>query len=109
LNKIFLPFEEAREYVRKLKLKGVKEWNEFTKSDKFPDFLPTRPEKTYKDEWKGTTEWLGYAGRIPNLPMNTEIISIDSLVPGEHTLTLRPEGRVSGCNTAGIAAWDGSI
>jgi len=58
---------------------------------------------------EGTTEWLGYAGRIPNLPMNTEIISIDSLVPGEHTLTLRPEGRVSGCNTAGIAAWDGSI
>ena len=60
-------------------------------------------------EPEGTTEWLGYAGRIPNLPMNTEIISIDSLVPGEHTLTLRPEGRVSGCNTAGIAAWDGSI
>jgi hypothetical protein len=55
------------------------------------------------------TEWLGYAGRIPNLPMNTEIISIDSLTPGEHELTLRPEGRESGCNTAGIAAWDGSI
>jgi hypothetical protein len=58
---------------------------------------------------KGVTEWLGYTDGIPNLPLSTEIISIDSLTPGEHTLTLRPEGRVSGCNTAGIAAWGGTI
>ena len=58
---------------------------------------------------KGVTEWLGYTNRIPNLPMSTEIISIDSLSPGEHTLTLRPESRVGGCNTAGIATWAGSI
>jgi hypothetical protein len=58
---------------------------------------------------KGTTDWLGYVDRIPNLPLSTDIISIDSLASGEHTLTLRPEGRVSGCNTAGIAAWGGTI
>ncbi len=58
---------------------------------------------------EGVTEWLGYVGRMPNLPMSTDIISIDSLSPGEHTLTLRPESRVGGCNTAGIATWAGSI
>jgi len=57
--KKFLPFEEAREYVRKLGLKGIKEWYEFTKSDEFPDFLPKRPEGTYKDEWQGATDWVG--------------------------------------------------
>ena len=41
--------------------------------------------------------------------MSTELIFIDSLAPGEHTLTLRPEGKVGGCNTAGIAAWGGTI
>jgi hypothetical protein len=58
---------------------------------------------------KGETVWLGYIDRIPNDPLSTELISVDSLEPGEHTLTLRPEGRVSGCNTAGIAAWAGTI
>ena len=58
---------------------------------------------------KGETVWLGYIDRIPNEPMRTELLSIDSLDPGDHTLTLRPEGRISGCNTAGIAAWGGTI
>ena len=60
-------------------------------------------------EAKGITEWLGYVGRIPNLPMSTEIISISSLEPGEHELSLQPEGRPGGCNSVGIASWAGTI
>jgi superfamily II DNA or RNA helicase len=54
-------FEEAREYVHKLKLKGVKEWIEYTKSKDFPDFLPKRPEtfSGYKGKWQGATDWVG--------------------------------------------------
>ena len=59
MDKRFLPFEEAREYVRKLGLKGQKEWMEFTKSDKFPKFIPKQPVIIYKDEWKGVTDWVG--------------------------------------------------
>jgi superfamily II DNA or RNA helicase len=58
-KKKFYSFTKAREYVQKLKLKGQKEWVEFTKSKDFPDFLPKRPEGTYKEEWKGVTDWVG--------------------------------------------------
>jgi hypothetical protein len=60
-EKIFYSFKEAREYVRKLNLGGQKDWNEYTKSKDFPDFLPKRPESfvLYKEEWQGVTDWVG--------------------------------------------------
>ncbi|TBR07875.1 MAG: hypothetical protein EPO62_07585, partial [Candidatus Nitrosotenuis sp.] len=61
--KAFLPFEEARAYARSLGLKGVKEWLEFTKSDKFPKNIPKRPETVYAKEWNGVADWLG-TGRV---------------------------------------------
>ena len=44
-------FIEARQFVRKLKLKGTKEWKEYCKSGNKPDDIPAAPWKTYK-EWK---------------------------------------------------------
>jgi len=56
----FLPFEDAREYARSLKLSSVVKWFEFTKSSDFPNNIPKRPEGTYKDEgWEGYSDWLG--------------------------------------------------
>lgn len=46
------------------------------------------------------TRWLGYDGREQMLPMDTGIISIDSIPPGGHTISLVPEGRVGGCNAS---------
>ena len=46
----FLPFEEAREYARSLKLKSSKEWFTFCKSKDFPNNIPKRPEKTYAND-----------------------------------------------------------
>ena len=55
----FLPFEDAREYARSLKLSSVVKWFEFTKSPDFPNNIPKRPEGTYKDEgWEGYSDWL---------------------------------------------------
>ena len=54
MAKQFRDFEEAREFVRSLNLKGQKEWHEYCKSGKKPDDIPQKPERTYKNEWKGS-------------------------------------------------------
>ena len=56
----YKPFEEAREFVRKLKVKSQKEWQAYCKSGLKPDDIPTKPDKTYKKNgWKGLGDWLG--------------------------------------------------
>jgi hypothetical protein len=47
----FLPFKEARKFVRSLGLKSTKEWKEYSKSGNRPNNIPGSPEKVYK-EWK---------------------------------------------------------
>ena len=57
---IYLPFEEARTFVRSLEMKNVKEWNKFKKSQKKPIDIPASPEKVYKSNgWLNWTDWLG--------------------------------------------------
>ncbi len=64
-RKKFWPFKEAREYVRGLKLKSIKEWQAYCTGrlmllDGLPDYIPTHPDQTYKDEgWKSYGDWLG--------------------------------------------------
>jgi hypothetical protein len=50
-DKVFLPFKEAREFVRALNLNGQKEWYAYCKSANKPDNIPTNPWNIYK-EWK---------------------------------------------------------
>ena len=50
-NKQYRPYKEAREFVRSLGLKGVKEWKEYCKSGNKPDDIPASPWNVYK-EWK---------------------------------------------------------
>jgi len=40
-------------------LKGTKEWNEYCKSGKKPEDIPSHPDGTYKKEFKGYGDWLG--------------------------------------------------
>ena len=56
-------FEEAREFMRGLRLKGEKEWQKWYKSGQKPDDIPADPTSAYKDQWRGWTDWLGYDGR----------------------------------------------
>jgi hypothetical protein len=53
-------------YVRKLKLRNKKEWNEWSKSGQRPSNIPARPERTYRDDdWTSFPDWLGYGeGRV---------------------------------------------
>jgi len=53
-------FKEARAYVRTLGIKSQREWNEFCKSGKKPDNIPSTPSKTYKNKgWVSWGDWLG--------------------------------------------------
>ena len=62
----YRPFEEARGFVYKLNLKGVKEWREYCKSGQKPDDIPVNPDSIYKqDGWKGMGDWLG-TGSVAN-------------------------------------------
>jgi hypothetical protein len=56
----FLPFYNAREYVRELKLNSYADWCDYYKSGKKPKNIPSSPARTYKDQgWNGFGDWLG--------------------------------------------------
>lgn len=59
-NRNYLPFEEAKLFVKKLNLKSEKYWREYLKSDKKPENIPANPAKVYKSlGWKGMGDFLG--------------------------------------------------
>jgi superfamily II DNA or RNA helicase len=60
LGNNFLPFEEAREFVRSLKLNNQIEWREWSKSGMRPSNIPSNPDKTYKN--KGWLRWGDFLG-----------------------------------------------
>jgi len=51
-------YEKAKKYAQSLKLKGVKEWTQHTKSKNFPKDIPAYPS-TYKKEFEGMKIFLG--------------------------------------------------
>ena len=56
----WLPFEEAREFARKLNLKSTKEWREYCKTEAKPSDIPNYPSQAYKGNgWNGIGDWLG--------------------------------------------------
>jgi hypothetical protein len=55
----WMPFEEAREFVRALNFESTKEWFIYSKSNKKPFDLPTTPNEVYKQNWKGYGDFLG--------------------------------------------------
>ena len=59
MKKNFLPFKEARKFVRSLGLKSKTKWEVYRKSHKKPDNIPTNPQNSYKKDWKGWGDWLG--------------------------------------------------
>jgi superfamily II DNA or RNA helicase len=61
----YLPFNEARAFVHKLKLKNLTEWTEYCHSGAKPEYIPSTPILTYKEKgWSGIRDWLG--PRIPD-------------------------------------------
>jgi hypothetical protein len=47
-DRVYRPFNEARDFVRALNLKGQKAWFEYCKSGNKPNDIPSNPWNTYK-------------------------------------------------------------
>ena len=67
---VYLPYLEARSYVRKLGLKNRSEWGEYCKNllkgKVKPESIPSYPERTYAESgWNGMGDWLG-TGNVAN-------------------------------------------
>ena len=59
-ERIFITFDKARVFVKKLEIKSQKEWMEYSKSGKRPNNIPSNPQNTYKNKgWNGWAEFLG--------------------------------------------------
>ena len=60
ITRNFRSFNEARKFVRKLKLKNQKEWIKYCKSSYRPNDIPTNPSRSYKDSgWVSMSDWIG--------------------------------------------------
>ena len=78
MKKQFRDFESARKFVRRLRLKGVKEWYEYCKSGNKPHDIPMKVERTYKKDFNGLGDWLG-TGTIAS--QNKEYLSAKEAKP----------------------------
>lgn len=56
---VFLPFKEARNFARGLRLETSTQWMRFCESGKKPDNIPVKVYRTYRKEWRGWADWLG--------------------------------------------------
>ena len=69
----YRPFNDARAYVHKLKLKNISEWISYCKGElpekgSVPEDIPAKPSGTYADKgWKGVGDWLGTGNVAPSL------------------------------------------
>jgi hypothetical protein len=43
-DKVYMKFEQGRDYTHKLKLRNREQWNEFVKSSEKPAAIPSRPD-----------------------------------------------------------------
>ncbi len=59
-----------------------------------------------------TTGFLGWFGAPPpfnTLLLDTGLIDLGPVSAGSHTLSLKAEGQVSGCNSGSVVSWDGTL
>lgn len=63
MKKKFSSFEDARKFAKTLSLRSGSEWKKLAKHGQLPDGIPHDPAKSYKKEWVGWKDWLGYEKR----------------------------------------------
>ena len=65
---VYVSYEEAREFVRSLHLKNVREWHIFTKSENMPVNIPPNPYEYYKGKgWVSYSDFIGNENSVPVL------------------------------------------
>lgn len=58
-GRYYLPFEDSKNLVHKLKIKSNKSWRIYVREGKLPKSIPTSPQTFYKNEWVSWYDWLG--------------------------------------------------
>jgi hypothetical protein len=53
-----LSFKKSKEFVLKLNIKNLVEWQVYSKNER-PNFIPSNPQNYYKDKWKSWKDFLG--------------------------------------------------
>ena len=74
MKKDWQSFEDARDFVRSLKLEGTKDWDVYCTSGKKPKDIPANPNRDYKS--KGWTNWGDFLGTGRSSKIRSGIISI---------------------------------
>lgn len=60
----WMPFDQARNYVRGLKISSRQEWSDYAGSNRLPSNIPKSPFHVYSnDGWNGIADWLGIEPR----------------------------------------------
>jgi hypothetical protein len=74
VGKDFIPFEDAREFAKSLKLKSCREWKKYAKSGRRPKNIPSNPYAIYKDKgWVGWGDWTG-ENNLSNIEINENLL-----------------------------------
>lgn len=60
-SKLLLNFDDAKEYIKELKLKDQYEFYRFIEDNNI-NFIPKRPDHVYKKDWSGYLDFLGCSG-----------------------------------------------
>ena len=94
----FRPFEEAKDYVRTLKLKNRREWRAYSKSITKPPDIPANPEEVYREQWNGMGDWLG-TGTLR--PQDMKFLPFEKAKEFVHSLGLKSH-RQNGQNIASL-------
>ena len=89
--KEFRMFEEARAYVHSLNLKKQTDWQEYSKSGKRPNDIPSSPATFYKNKgWENWGDWLGTTNIAKRL---REYRSFEEARKFVHSLGLKGEAQ----------------
>ena len=88
-NRKYLSFNEARKFVRGLKLKNGAEWKRFCKSKNMPSNIPVSARKVYKEDgFISMDDWLG-TGKVSK--MKRRYLSYEDAQKVVATLNLKSE------------------
>jgi hypothetical protein len=81
-NREFLPFNEARAFVRNLHLIDINEWRAWRKSNARPSYIPANPAEVYQDKgWSGTGDWLGVFNQWNRNAILSFLRGIEPIIP----------------------------
>jgi hypothetical protein len=62
-RRLYLPFDEAKEYVHGLNFDSSHQWHDYCNSGDKPEHIPSNPQKVYRDNrdggWTNMGDWLG--------------------------------------------------